>query len=83
MPTLVEIDLRKTTRQPGAGLEANGPYYLCQINERLFVGKFDLQHYGLHFNNWISGSVGIQYDPPGTNFSGWERVWRIDGLEIL
>ena len=81
MPTLVEIDLSKTTRQPGAGLEPKGPQYLCQIHGQLFVGQFDLQWYGLHFNNWVS-PVGIQYDPPGTNHSAWERVWRIDGLEL-
>jgi hypothetical protein len=79
MPELIEIDLSKTTRQPGAGLEVNGPQYLCQIRGRLFVGQFELLWYGLFFRNWHG--VGIQFDPPGTNLSRWERVWRIDGLE--
>jgi hypothetical protein len=53
-----------------------GPQYLCLIDGQFFCGKFSQQWYGLNFRPY--GASGLQYDPPGTNFSGWQRVWRIN-----
>src|SRR5690606_7270702 len=78
---LVEIDLSKTPSQGGAGLEV-GPVYLCLIDGKFFTGRFEKQWYGLNFTGW-DNPAGLQYDPPGTNYSGWQRAWRIKGAEEL
>lgn len=74
-PKLVEVDLTRAKEHRCPGIEV-GPDYLCQINGRLFAGRFSEQWFGLNFDGWLN--VGLQFDAPGWNRSMWERVWRID-----
>ncbi len=71
-PSLVEIDLSQTTSHGGAGLEV-GPTYLALYHGQFICGTFSKVWFGLTFN----GGAARQYDPPGTNSSGWQRIWRI------
>ena len=73
-----EIDLSKTTRKGGDGLEV-GPSYLVLYDGQFHVGTFDMQWYGLNFSG-IYGA-GAQYDPPGTNGASWQKIWRFNGAE--
>jgi hypothetical protein len=78
-PKLTEIDLSKTTKNGGAGLEV-GSTYLCLIGGNFFCGTFGKQWYGLNFNGWYSG---LQYDPPNTNMSMFQRMWRVDNADTI
>lgn len=78
-PKLTEIDLGQTTRHGGAGLEV-GPTYVVLVDGELHKDKFSVEWYGLNFEGIYS--AGLQYDPPGTNMSGWQRIWRIDDAKL-
>ena len=80
MPKFTEIDLSKTTKDGGAGLEV-GPTYLVLYNGQFHVGTFEKQWYGLNFNGiyW----AGAQYDPPGENYSGWQKIWLFEDAEEI
>lgn len=80
MPKFTEIDLSKTTTKGGAGLEV-GPTYLVMYGGRFYAGIFDMQWYGLNFQEIYD--AGAQYDPPGENSSDWQRVWRIENAEEM
>lgn len=80
MPKLSEIDLSLTTKEGGAGLEV-GPTYLVMYNGQFYVGDFDKQWYGLNFCGIYD--AGAQYDPPGENYSSWQRVWRFENAEDM
>ncbi len=81
VPELLEIDLSQTTNHGGAGLEA-GATYLVLHGNRFYAGTFEQQWYGLNFQGIYA--VGAQYDPPGTNRSLWQRIWKIsNSAEII
>jgi hypothetical protein len=73
-PILEEIDLSKTTKHGGAGLSV-GPTYLVLYCGRFYTGTFGKQWYGLNFNGIYD--AGAQYDPPGENYSSWQKIWKI------
>jgi hypothetical protein len=73
-PILEEIDLSKTTKKGGAGLEV-GPTYLVLYHGSFHTGRFCEVWHGLNFHGIFP--AGTQYDPPGTNYSSWQRIWRI------
>lgn len=79
-PNLTEIDLSKTTRKGGKGLEV-GPTYLVLYAGEFHVGQFDEQWYGLNFCGIYD--AGAQYDPPGENYSSWQRVWLFENAEEM
>jgi hypothetical protein len=72
-PNLIEIDLSLTTSQGGGGLEV-GRTYLVLYGGRFHTGSFSMQWYGLNFEGIFS--AGAQYDPPGVNYSSWQRIWQ-------
>jgi hypothetical protein len=73
---LREVDLAKTTVRGSKELKV-GPWYLVQIGGQLYAGKFSMQWYGLNFGGWSPNPAGLQYDPPGTNSSLFEKAWLI------
>ncbi len=75
-----EIDLSQTTKNGGAGLEV-GPTYLVLYNGRFHIGKFDTQWYGLNFCGIYD--AGAQYDPPGENYSSWQKIWLFENAERI
>lgn len=79
-PNLIEIDLSQTTKQGGAGLDV-GPTYLVLYAGRFYAGQFERVWYGLNFRG-IYGA-GAQYDPPGSNYSSWQRIWRIEQADAI
>lgn len=79
-PQMTEIDLSATTSRGGAGLEV-GPTYLVLYDGRFHVGRFGMQWYGLNFQGIYD--AGAQYDPPGANYSSWQRVWRLDNAGAI
>lgn len=79
-PALVEIDLNQTTTHGGSGL-GEGSTYLVLYRGELHCGKFYRQWYGLNFAGICD--AGVQYDPPGTNLSSWQRIWRIDNANQI
>ena len=48
---------------------------------RFHVGKFEKEWYGLNFDGIYD--AGDQYDPPGTNSSGWQRVWLFENAKQM
>lgn len=79
LPCFTEVDLAKTTKH-GSDEVYPGPIYLALINGRYDIGRFNPVWYGLTFD----GSFGNrQYDPPGTNASRWQRLWRFDNAEDI
>jgi hypothetical protein len=79
-PQFTEVDLSKTTRHGSDELTV-GPTYICLIHGSYFIGTFGKVWFGLNFNGWHG--CGLQYDPPGTNASRWQRVWRFDNAELI
>jgi hypothetical protein len=79
-PNLREIDLSQTTKEGGAGLEC-GPVYLILYSGRFYSGTFNMQWYGLNFRGIYD--AGAQYDPPGKNFSSWQRIWLITNANTI
>ena len=80
MPKLTEIDLTKTTSKGGAGLEV-GPTYLVMYSGRFYAGEFEMQWYGLNFQEIYA--AGAQYDPPGENSSDWQKIWLVEDAEKI
>lgn len=78
-PQFTEVDLSKTTKHGSDELTV-GPVYLCLKGGHYYVGKFNKVWYGLTFDGW---GGHFQYDPPGTNSSNWQRVWRFDNAELI
>ncbi len=79
LPQFTEVDLAKTTKH-GSDEVYPGPVYLALVNGRYDIGRFNPVWYGLTSD----GSFGNrQYDPPGTNASRWQRLWRFDNAEDL
>ena len=78
-PQMTEIDLSATTSRGGAGLEV-GPTYLVLYDGRFHVGRFSMLWYGLSFEGYTGAA---QYDPPGANYSSWQRVWRLDNAGAI
>ncbi len=79
-PIFEEIDLSKTTKKGGAGLEV-GPTYLVLYSGQLYTGTFNMQWYGLNFIGIYD--AGAQYDVPPENYSNWQRIWRIKNAEEI
>lgn len=80
IPILTEIDLSKTTEKGGPGLEV-GPIYLVMYDGRFHVGEFDMQWYGLNFCGIYD--AGAQYDPPGKDYSSWQKIWLFENAEEM
>ena len=74
----VEIDLLKGTREfhPDFDLDAE---YLAIIDGQYVAGSFSRRNRGYSFHG---GLFNHQYDPPGTNQSGWERLWRLPSIPV-
>ena len=80
-----EIDLSKCTEFPdgaGAGrltdhpdIKTDGTLYRVRYDGRSYTGTFSYQWYGLNFNGIYD--AGCQFDAPGTNSSGWEKVYEL------
>ena len=79
-PILEEIDLTKTTNKGGAGLEV-GPTYLVLYHGKFYTGTFSMMPYGLNFNSIYD--AGAQYDPPPSNYSPWQRIWKITNAKQI
>lgn len=79
-PTLTAIDLTESTRE---GTRRDHPEiredatYLAKIGGETYIGFFAPQHYGWSFRCGYGVSGGRQFDPPGTNYSNWEGLWRL------
>lgn len=70
---LQEIQLSGDKHEPQFNEE---DYFLAKIGDGFYFGHMHKVWFGWNFaDGW--GSVGHQYDPPGTNHSGWEKVWRL------
>ena len=80
MLDFTEIDLSKTTRKGGDGLEV-GPTYLVLYDGRFYVGEFENQWYGLNFRGIYD--AGAQYDPPGENSSSWQKIWLFEDAKEI
>ncbi len=77
-PRLRPLDMSKSTKREHPDIKAGrATQYLCLIGDRYFCGSFSRQWYGLNFDNWIPGTVGLQFDAPGTNSSDWQMIWEI------
>ena len=70
-----EIDLSKAVKSNHPDISTD-KQYLVKVYGRWHFGQFTCQWYGLNFNGW--GNSGCQFDAPGYNSSGWERVIEID-----
>ncbi len=79
LPQFTEVDLTKTTKR-GSDEIYPGPIYLALINGIYRMGKFSPVWFGLNFS---SGANNFQYDPPDTNASRWQRLWRFDNAEDI
>lgn len=73
-PEFTEIDLEGTTKHGGRGIEV-GPLYMVLHGGQFYLGRFTEVWFGLTMQ---VGSHHLQYDPPGTNSSRWQRLWRLD-----
>ena len=73
---LIPISLRCAERHECKNIKPGRTRYLCKIDGEYFVGRFQREWFGLHFDGWCG--CGIQFDAPGYNSSDWERVWRIE-----
>lgn len=73
-PTLIPLSMRraKGNNHPDINLRHT---YMCKIGGRYYIGKFQREWFGLHFDGWED--CGIQFDQPGTNASDWQAIWRI------
>lgn len=77
--TFKEIDLSKTKRGGGTGLKLN-QYYLILHDGHFYIGKFYGKQDDLSFNlGWYS----VPYEPPGENASGFQKIWKVIGLEKI
>lgn len=50
--------------------------YLAKVDDEFHLGRFSRQWYGLNFDCPGAG-VGIQFDAPGSNNSGWQALWEV------
>ena len=85
LPHFIAIDLSKSVHKKGSGTTSSktthpdistNKNYLVKVYNKLMIGTFAIQWYGLSFHPiWACSS--IQYDAPGTNSSGWEAIWEI------
>jgi hypothetical protein len=73
-PTLKKIDLFLGDESNHPDIKTDGRQYLAKIMGRYWCGCFSKQWYGLYF---MCGSMGFQFDTPGTNSSSWEALWEI------
>ena len=76
---LEEVDLNGITEQGNADLQV-GSKYLCLIGGELFAGSFTMEWYGLCFDGWLNH---LQFDPPGSNSSRWQRIWKLPDPQTL
>lgn len=75
-PRLKAIDLRRGTESDHPDISSK-KQYLAKIGGDWFAGRFTRLWYGWNFDNWISGTVGLQLDKPGTNGSQWQALYEI------
>jgi len=75
LPTMREIDLSRGDRHRHPDI-VPGRYYMVQVHEAWHLGRFSEVWYGLTF--WPWGTSGLQFDAPGFNSSGWQRVIEVD-----
>src|SRR5689334_3634566 len=73
---LEEIDLSKGDRKEHPDINDQDEY-VAFISGSLRLGTFVKVWFGWHFQCGWGASGGMQYDPPGTNASGWKQLWRI------
>lgn len=52
--------------------------FVYQESGDLYLTRFSRQWSGWHADTWISDTVGLQYDKPGSNGSRWEMIWRVE-----
>ena len=73
---LQEIDLSKAREHEHPEIE-RGQDYLALIDDEFHAGRFSRQWYGWNFDGWSHNPAGLQFDAPGWNASGWQRLWKI------
>jgi len=74
---LVEIDLSRGHFHEHPDIDTKH-YFIADFGCGLQIGKFSRQWYGYNFN---CGGSGMQFDTPGTNASGWTRLWMVIRLK--
>lgn len=77
IPEFVEIDLSCTTKHGGNGIEV-GLLYMVLHGGQFYLGRFSDVWFGLG----RARHLHLQYDPPGTNNSLWQRAWRLEDNPI-
>jgi len=78
---LIPIDLSKAEQHKHPDLNETDDF-LCLIDGEFHVGRFSRQWYGWNFDGWKWNiAAGLQFDEPGTNYSKWEAVWRIQSQQ--
>ena len=75
------LDLSKAEKHFHPDVDLNKKY-LVKIAGEWYFGGFKKVWFGLNFSPWKNGMVGIQFDAPGFNSSGWERIIEIDLEEL-
>jgi hypothetical protein len=77
---LREIDLSKAVEHSHPDIKVGYQHhYLALIRGDYHAGSFSKQWYGLNFDGWSYNPAGLQFDAPGWNASGWQRLWEIVG----
>jgi hypothetical protein len=82
-PKLIPLDMSLCTKDGGkrGHPDINSKdTYLCLIDGKYFTGTFSSVWYGWSFNGWHG--VGLQFDPPGTNASGWQQIWKLEAPKV-
>lgn len=78
-PKLIPLDMSLCTRDKekrGHPDINSKDTYLCLIDGRYFSGKFSPVWYGWSFDGW-TGNASLQFDPPNTNASRWQQIWKM------
>jgi hypothetical protein len=72
---LRRVNLSKAKEHKCSGIKPGKKEYLCLIDGKFWAGSFSREWYGLYFDGWED--IGLQFDAPGSNSSGWQAVWEI------
>lgn len=76
-PRLVEIDLSLGREHDHPAFNTTD-YFLAKIGDQLHFGKFHKVWFGWHFSCGWGASGGMQFDAPGFNSSGWQKLWKVE-----
>jgi hypothetical protein len=76
-PKLERVSLRGATGHEIPGFKPGRKHYIAKIDGKLYFGTFSRQWYGWNFDCGFGMGVGLQFDAPGWNSSGWQALWEI------